>query len=100
MGILEIHFHDSDFSWTVNPRGSDEKTLSLDSGESSSQSSGGSTTETGDSHGAEKLWMIAALAAFVGLGVGVNKLRSRRASETGKSDQQSSGRRLSLSRSK
>ena len=100
MGILEIHFHDSDFSWTVNPRKSSEGALSSDSGESASESFARSTTETGDSPGGQKLLMVGALAAFVGLGIGFSKLRSRRESEAAESEQQSSGRRLSLSRSK
>lgn len=105
MGILEIHFHDSDFSWTVNPRGSDEKTLSLGSGESSSKtksaSSGtASTGSAGDGSLAGKLWMLGALAVFVGVGLGLSKLRSRRRTESAESEQKTSGRRLSLSRSK
>lgn len=104
MGILEIHFHDSDFSWTVNPRGSDEKTFSFGSGESgsSSTSSGSGATESGTDDGsfAGKLWMLGALAAFVGVGLGISKLWSRRKTESGTSEQETSGRRLSLSRSK
>ena len=105
MGILEIHFHDSDFSWTVNPRKSDGKTLSFGSGESSSKtksaSSGASSDSgTGDSSFAGKLWMLGALALFVGVGLGLGKLRSRRETGSAESGQESSGRRLSLSRSK
>lgn len=108
MGILEIHFHDSDFSWTVNPKGSDEKTLSFGSGKSKSSSgpksapNGGTSpgSGTGDGSFRGKLWMLGALALFVGVGLGFGKLRSRRKTESGTSEQQTSGRRLSLSRSK
>lgn len=109
MGILEIHFHDSDFSWTVNPRGSDEKTLSFSSGESSeppsrtkSASSGAASPGSGTGEGsfAGKLWMLGALAVFVGAGLGLSKLRNRRRTESAESEQDTSGRRLSLSRSK
>ncbi|WP_162224574.1 hypothetical protein [Halorussus amylolyticus] len=101
MGILEIHFHDSDFSWNVNPRGSEDGgalPFGSDESESQPETDGG---ETPAPSVANKLRTVGMLAVLVGLGVALSRLRSRRARKAAESNEQgSSGRRFSLSRSK
>lgn len=101
MGILDIHFHDSEFSLNVGSG----STGDADGGRSFSSGSGtrSERTETDGGAGtrpslAPKLKSFAFLAAVVGAGVAYNKMQARRARTP--SEEESSGRRFSLSRSK
>jgi hypothetical protein len=99
MGILEIHFHDSEFSWSMNPGTDSERSLSLRTGSRSEP-----TTDGGGRRRAaiaSKLGTVGVLALVVGAGFVVNRLRSRRAREAAATEaEESKGRWLSLSRSK
>ena len=86
MGILEIHFHDSEFSWSVNPGRGEERSLSFGTGERSgatdgerSRRSGGWSTDR-PSMG-PKLRSAAVLALVIAGGIAFNRVRSRRARE-------------------
>ena len=108
MGILELHFHDSEFSWSVNPESGSERSLSFGTGKksgggkSSSKSSRakGGSGERGRPSLGPKLGSLAVLGLVVGGGIAFKRLRSRRARESGKTEQSSPGRRLSLFRGK
>jgi hypothetical protein len=108
MGILEIHLHDSEFSWSVNPGTGKERSLSFGTGSksgsksrSTSSSVPGSSSKRGSSAGGSKLRSLAVLGLVVGAGIAFNRLRSRRRGrETANSESPSSGRRLSLFRGK
>lgn len=107
MGILEIHLHDSEFSWSVNPGSGKERSLSLRTGsksrsKSSSKSSRarGGSGEGGRPSLGPKLGSLAVLGLVVGGGIAFKRLRSRRARESAKTEQSSPGRRLSLFRGK
>lgn len=97
MGILEVHFHDSRFEWNINPGTEEERSLSFGVGSESNEA----TTDGGTGGRpsvAPKLRSFAIVALVVGAGIAFNRLRSRRARE--EAEQESRGRRLSLSRSK
>lgn len=97
MGILEVHFHDSEFSWSVNP-GGDGQSLSLGSGSESETA----TTDGGQSERpalAPKLRSFAIMAFVIGAGVAYNRLKDRRAHEAAEAEA-SSGGRLSRLRSR
>lgn len=110
MGILEIHLHDSEFSWSVNPGTGRERSLSLGMGSKSKRKSGrksgGTSSGSGSSDGrdgpsiASKLGPIAVLGLVIGGIVAFNRLRSRRKRESAEAESRSSGRRLSLFRGK
>ena len=103
MGILEIHLHDAEFSWSVNPGSGKERSLSFRTGsESSSESSPGrgGSGEGGRPSLGSKLGSLAVLGLVVGGGIAFNRLRARRARESAKTEQSSRGRRLSLFRGK
>lgn len=73
MGILEIHFHDSEFSWTMNPGTDEERSFSLGS-------TGGSTADGGHRERPAirpKLRSLAVLMLVVGAGIAYNRMRSR-----------------------
>lgn len=97
MGILEIHFHDSEFRWSLNPGTDRERSLSLGTG------SRAEATTDGGGRGrpsiVSKLGTVGTLALVIGAGIAFNRLRSRRAREA-EAEKESRGRRLSLSRSK
>jgi len=97
MGILELHFHDSEFSWTVDAGESAGRSLSFGRGERETASDGGSERPP-SARG--KLRLVGALAAVVGLGVAFNRFQRRRARKAAEAEEESSGRRFSLSRSK
>lgn len=97
MGILEIHFHDSEFSWSMNPGTGKERSLSLRTGSKSEAATDGGGR--GRPAIPSKLGSVGVLALIIGAGIAVNRLRSRRAREA-RSEKESRGRRLSLSRSK
>ncbi|NHN59367.1 MULTISPECIES: hypothetical protein [Halorussus] len=82
MGILEIHFHDSEFSWSMNPGGDEGRSFSLGTGGSSEAS--GATTDggsTGRPSMGPKLRSAAVLALVVAGGIAFNRIRARRARE-------------------
>ncbi|PSP55038.1 hypothetical protein BRC82_07505 [Halobacteriales archaeon QS_1_67_19] len=95
MGILEVHFHDSEFSWSAETGSGDERRLSLRSG---SESSGSESEGDADTPAIlPKLRGVAVIALVVGAGMAYRRLRSRqirRTAEGGGGEK----RRLSLSR--
>ncbi|WP_276301715.1 hypothetical protein [Halorussus lipolyticus] len=98
MGILEIHFHDSEFSWSMNPGSGEERSFSLGSGSESEAA----TTDGGQPDRpaiAPKLRSLAIMALVVGAGVAYNRLKDRRAREAAEAEQ-SAGGRLSRIRSR
>ena len=99
MGILEIHFHDSEFSWSMNPGTDRERSLSMKTGSRSKPTTDGGGR--GRPAIASKLGSLGALALVIGAGIAVNRLRSRRARKgAAETEGKSRGRRLSLFRSK
>ena len=101
MAILDIHFHDSKFALNIGSGSSADsakgRKLSLPSGKRSERTKAdGGTTDRPSL--APKLKSFAFLAVVVGAGVAYNKLQARRARAA--TEGKSSGRRLSLSRSK
>ncbi|MFC7079775.1 hypothetical protein [Halorussus caseinilyticus] len=101
MGILEIHFHDSEFSWSVNPDGGEKqsrsRSLSLGSGSESDASTDGGQSDRPSI--APKLRSFAILALVVGAGIAYNRLRSQRARKAA-AEEESVGGRLSRIRSR
>jgi hypothetical protein len=99
MGILEIHFHDSEFSWSMNPGSGEKRSLSLRSG-------GGSEATTDDGEERErpailpKLRSVAIMALVVGAGVAYNRLQERRARRAAEAEEEASGGPLSRLRSR
>jgi hypothetical protein len=107
MGILELHFHDSEFSWSVSPGTGTERSLSLKTGsKSGGKSSRKSSRSAGSSGGGtspsakSKLGSLAVLGLVVGAGIVFNRLRARRARAAAEAESKSPGRRLSLFRGK
>ncbi|UPW00704.1 Tad domain-containing protein [Halorussus gelatinilyticus] len=103
MGILEIHFHDSEFSWSMD-RGSDgeesrSRTFSLGSGGESVTTDGGGERERPGIK--PKLRSLAVMALVVGAGVVYNRLQRRRAQRTADAEAEAGGgSRLSRLRSR
>ncbi|NEU56255.1 hypothetical protein [Halorussus sp. MSC15.2] len=96
MGVLEIHFHDSEFRLSLNPGTDRERTLSLGSrGDSGSSTRGGTS---GRPAIASKLRSFGVLALVVGAGVAYNRIQSRRAREA--AAERDSGRRFPRIRSR
>lgn len=99
MGILEIHFHDSQFEWTVNPGTSEERSLSLglgsESGGSPTEATAGERGGQSDSSIPPKLKSMAVLALVVGAAAAFNRIQSRRAQKVREGEEESSGGRLS-----
>lgn len=97
MGILEIHFHDSEFSWSVDTGTEDEEqSFSLGLGSESE-----TVTDGGESDRpalAPKLRSFAIMAIVIGAGVAYNRLQDRRAREAAEAEE--SGGRLSRLRSR
>jgi hypothetical protein len=100
MGILEIHFHDSEFSWSMNPGDGEEATasrsLSLGSGGKSASADGGKKRERPAIK--PKLRSLAIMAFVVGAGVAYNRLKDRRA-RAAEAEEEAGGSRLSRLRS-
>ncbi|WP_135824493.1 hypothetical protein [Halorussus ruber] len=99
MGILEIHFHDSEFSWSTNPGSDEERSFSL----GGKRKSGAATTDGGGTDRpsiAPKLRSLAIMALVVGAGIAYNRLKDRRAREAAEAEEQASGGRLSRIRSR
>lgn len=99
MGILEVHFHDSEFSWSMNPGTDDERTFSLGS-RSESKSGESGTTDSGTDRLslAPKLRSFAVLALVIAGGVAFRRMRSRRAREA--AEREESSRRFPRIRSR
>jgi hypothetical protein len=98
MGILEIHFHDSEFSWSMNPGTDRERSFSLGTGSKSRIA----TTDGGQSDRpaiASKLRSFAIMAVVIGAGVAYNRLQRRRARDAAEAEE-SGGGRLSRLRSR
>ncbi|WP_435174936.1 hypothetical protein [Halorussus sp. AFM4] len=100
MGILEIHFHDSEFSWSVNPGGGRERSLSFGTGDRAGTTDGGTSGRsgrggsTGRPSMGPKLRSAAVVALVVAGGIAFNRIRSRRAREAVEreaAEQESSG---------
>jgi hypothetical protein len=91
MGILEIHFHDSEFSWSVNPGNGDERSLSLGSDDESATTDGGRRERPAIK---PKLRSLAVMALVVGAGYAYNKMKARKAREA--AAEESSGRLAGL----
>lgn len=102
MGILEIHFHDSEFSWSMNPDGDDEETasrsLSWGSGGKSASADGGKERERPAIK--PKLRSLAIMAFVIGAGVAYNRLKDRRARRAAEAEEKAGGGRLSGLRSR
>jgi len=89
MGILEIHFHDSEFSWSVSPGSDDEETASR----SLSLGSGGESATDGGRERERpaikpKLRSLAIMAFVVGAGVAYNRLQRRRARRAAEAEEE------------
>jgi len=97
MGILELHFHDSEFSWTVDAGESGGRSLSVGRGDSETVSDGGTNRPPSMWR---KVRLFGVLGAVVGLGLAFNRLQRRRARKSAEAEAESSGRRFSFSRSK
>lgn len=91
MGILEIHFHDSQFEWTIGPGASDEQ-----SDTRSESVTGRATTDggTSPSSAASKLRSVGALILVVGIVFVFNRIRSRRAQKAAEREAEAKRRRL------
>ena len=102
MGILEIHFHDSEFNWSMNP-GSDgqqarSRSLSLGSGGKSASTDGGEERERPAIK--PKLRSLAIMAFVIGAGVAYNRLQDRRARRAAEAEEETRGGRFSRLRSR
>ncbi|WP_135852779.1 hypothetical protein [Halorussus salinus] len=93
MGILEIHFHDSEFSWSVSPGSDDEETasrsLSLGAGGDESATDGGQERERPAIK--PKLRSLAIMAFVIGAGVAYNRLQDRRARRAAEAEEEAAG---------
>ncbi|WP_137285253.1 hypothetical protein [Halorussus salinisoli] len=96
MGILEIHFHDSEFSWSMNSGTDDERSFSLRSGSRSGAATDGGQTDRPSI--VPKLRSLAVLALVVGAGIAYNRLQDRQAREQAEAEE--SRGRLSRLRSR
>jgi len=96
MGILEIHFHDSEFSWSVDAGTGKERSLSFGTGgESRTAATDGGESDGGESDRpaiAPKLRSFAIMAIVIGAGVAYNRLQDRRAREAAEAEASSGGR--------
>lgn len=99
MGILEIHFHDSQFEWTLAPGTDEERSFSVGTGSESGSGRGESGDASRGSAG-RKLRSAGLVALVVGAAVAFGRLRSRRARAAADSDDESrsASRLRSLSR--
>lgn len=84
MGILEIHFHDSEFSWSVNPGTGEERSLSLGTGGRSGPTADDDSTDRTAMR--PKLRSAAILALVIAGGIAFNRVRSRRARRTAETE--------------
>lgn len=87
MGILEIHFHDAQFEWTLAPGTDEERSFSVGTGESGRGGSGDA------SRGAvgPKLRSVGMVALAVGAAVALRRLR--RNARAGDADGESASKR-------
>lgn len=74
MGILELHFHDSELSWTMSPGTDSERSFSLES-ESESVTDDGQRERPSVK---PKLRSLAIVALVVGAGIAYNRMKARR----------------------
>ncbi|MFC4552664.1 MULTISPECIES: hypothetical protein [Halorussus] len=100
MGILELHFHDSQLTWNVGGGETGEgRSFSLGTGAKSGNPSGGRSRSRGGTDGppsmAPKLKSIGALALLVGGAMAYNRLKARRAQKRAEAESGSLRRRLS-----
>ncbi|UPV74565.1 hypothetical protein M0R89_00500 [Halorussus limi] len=86
MGILEIHFHDSEFSWSVNSGSDEGRSLSLGSGGSSATTDGGEPRRRPSIK--PKLQSFAIMALVVGAGVAYNRIQGRRARRAAEAEEE------------
>lgn len=94
MGILELHFHDSQFEWTVNPGTNEERSLSLGLESESQEAPTGQSSRSRPSV-VPKLKLFAVLALVVGVAAAFNRIQSQRAQKMRETEESSSGSRLS-----
>jgi hypothetical protein len=90
MGLLEIPFHDSAFSWTTNSGTDRERSVSFGTGSKSKIVA----TDGGESDRpalVPKLRSFAIMALVVGAGVAYNRLQRRRAREAVEAEESSGG---------
>ena len=90
MGILEIPFHDSAFSWTMNSGTDRERSVSFGTGSKSKIVA----TDGGESDRPAllpKLRSFAIMALVIGAGVAYNRLQRRRAREAVEAEESSGG---------
>ncbi|WP_158056265.1 hypothetical protein [Halorussus halophilus] len=104
MGILELHFHDSELSWNFGPGADEERSFSLGTGgESKTTATNGGREKSESPSLAPKLRSFGVLALVIGAGILYNRRKARRKSgraEEAETEEKSAGRRFSLSRSK
>jgi len=82
MGILEVHFHDAQFEWTLAPGTDEERSFSVGTGDSPSDH-GESNDDSRPSVGG-KLRSVGLVAFVVGVAVVFRRLRrNARATDSG-----------------
>ena len=89
MGILEIHFHDAQFEWTLAPGTDEERSFSV--GQSDSERGG--TGDASQGSVARKLRSVGLVAFVVGVAVAFRRLRGN-ARTTDSGDESASKKRL------
>jgi hypothetical protein len=85
MGILEIHFHDAQFEWTLAPGTDEERSFSVGKSESGRRESDAARGSAG-----RKLRSVGLVALAVGAAVAVRRLRRQARAD----DESASKRRL------
>ncbi|WP_115863596.1 hypothetical protein [Halorussus litoreus] len=99
MGILEIHFHDSEFGfeWEFNPAADTSRGLPF-TGDRESESEPTAADGGADAPSpASKLRSLGFMALVIGGTIAFNRIRSRRARKAAEAEGEAVGRRLSLS---
>ncbi|WP_128476031.1 hypothetical protein [Halorussus pelagicus] len=101
MGILEIHFHDSEFHWSMNPGSGEKRSLrSGESGESGELTAADGGEEPERPAIKPKLRSLAIMALVIGAGVAYNRLQRRRARRAAEAEEEAASGRFSRLRSR
>ena len=99
MGILELHFHDSQLTWNIGAGGETSEGRSFSLGTGAKSADGGRSRSPAGTDGrpsmAPKLKSIGALALLVGGAMAYNRLKARRAQKRAEAESGSLRRRLS-----